>query len=150
MGTILGLLVVSAIAGASPGAVPAGPPAPLPADLRLEWRDPRNVIEGSAGDTVEVRYRLRNIGGRDAFAVVVRAHTSLGAGSPERLQPGPKAGASHERHLSIALATGMRELCIEAMLQNLDATDPPDPNPRDNRICSPVHVAPGKESAVKP
>jgi hypothetical protein len=36
----------------------------------------------------------------------------------------------------------MRELCLDAALQNLRAEDPADPNPGDNRVCRAVKVRP--------
>lgn len=117
------------------------------ADLRLEWlleeRPTRKapVIEGSAGEVILLPYRVRNVGGRDAFALVIRADTALGAvGAPERLEPGPEAGEAVQRSLALPLAAGMRELCLEARLQNRRAEDPPDPNTEDNRICRRVEV----------
>jgi hypothetical protein len=113
---------------------------PAPPDLRLEWREPAAVI-GAAGETVDVRFRLRNVGGSPAFAVVQKTHSALGPyGQPVRLQPGPKAGQTLERTVSLALATGMKELCIEVALQTVDVDDPSDPNVADNRICRAIQI----------
>lgn len=114
---------------------------PAPADIRLEWIGGAAPIEGSPGRTVELHYAVRNVGGSEAFAVVVRGLSSLGpTGDPIRLQPGPAPGKKIERRSVIALATGMRELCIEATLQNRNRDDPLDPTPSDNRICRIVKV----------
>lgn len=138
------LLTVVALTGTAPSLYAANG-STTPPDLRLEWLDPAEAIEGTAGETVELRYQLRNIGGRDAFAVVVRAHTSLGEPRrPERLQPGPKAGEKADRKLPLALAVGMREICIDVTLQNLSAEEPGDANVKDNRICRPIRVTPAK------
>jgi hypothetical protein len=139
MRRLLRFIVLIAVA-APVASAESGPPDPS-ADLRLEWRDPASAVDGVAGSTVELPYRLRNVGGRDAFAVVLKTHTSLGAPQqPERVQPGPKAGATMERTISLPLATGMREVCVEAMLQTLAADEPTDPTLKDNRICRPVRV----------
>jgi hypothetical protein len=116
--------------------------AEAPADLRLQWMTlPATPLRGAAGETVEIRYSLRNVGGTAAFAAIVKAQTSLGAlGQPVRVQPGPGAGASVDRKLSVALANGMRELCLDALLQQKSETDPPDPNLKDNRICRTVEI----------
>jgi hypothetical protein len=118
-----------------------------PPDLYLEWIvNGRAVtdappITGASGETVELAYRIRNVGGRDAFCVVITAQTALGRVSPpRRIQPGPKAGAAFDRTLSMALARGMRELCVEVALQNLDAEDPEDPEPANNRRCRRVQT----------
>ncbi len=130
LGAFLSLLAISAAAAES-----------APSDLRLEWVDTLPVVEGTAGATIELKYLLRNLGGRDAFAVILKSHTSLGpAGAPLRLQPGPAAGRAMERKLALPLAIGMRELCIEASLQNRQSDEPADPNLRDNRICRAVRV----------
>jgi hypothetical protein len=114
-----------------------------PADLRLQWVGPPAAVRGPAGSTMELRFQIRNVGGKDAFATIVKAHTTLGPlNAPARVQPGPRAGALVERKLAVALADGMREICVEASLQNRSDGDPPDPNPVDNRICRPVNVAP--------
>lgn len=114
-----------------------------PADLRLQWIGPPTAVRGSAGQTVDLRFEIRNVGGRDAFATIVKAHTTLGPlNSPQRVQPGPRAGASVERKLAVPLASGMREICVEASLQHRTDGDPPDPSPKDNRICRAVNVAP--------
>jgi hypothetical protein len=109
--------------------------------LRLEWGGTETSIDGRTGETVELSFRLRNVGGQDAFAALLSASTALGPqGSPQRLQPGPRAGESLTRKLLLPLAEGMREVCIDASLQNLRAEDPADPNPGDNRICRAVKV----------
>lgn len=114
--------------------------APPPADLRLAWSDNGADLEGDAGATVPIGYTIRNVGGRDAFAVVIRMTTALGPVAPMRLQPGPAAGATFERTGAVSLAVGMRQLCIDATLQNVSLEDPPDPNLNDNRICRGVRV----------
>lgn len=118
-----------------------------PADLYLEWIvEGRGVsegpaIEGDGGTTIRVEYRVRNVGGRDAFAVVASAHTALGrVGPPRRFEPGPRAGRGLAGTLTFALAEGMRELCLEVRLQNLEADEPEDPEPSNNRRCRPVRV----------
>lgn len=119
-----------------------------PPDLRLEWAPggpaaSAEPLRGRPGETVRVDYRLRNVGGSDAFVAVVEARTALGpVGGPQRLQPGPAAGATIERRLSLALATGMRELCVDARLQTVEPEEPGDPNQRDNRICREVEIEP--------
>lgn len=114
--------------------------APPPPDLRVAWSDGAKELEGEAGITVPIGYAIRNVGGRDAFAVVVRVFTALGPVAPIRLQPGPAAGAALERQGTVSLAIGMRELCIDVTLQNVNIEDPPDPNLADNRICRVVKV----------
>ena len=114
--------------------------APPPADLRVLWSDKGGDLEGDAGATVPIAYTIRNVGGRDAFSVVIRTTTALGPAAPVRLQPGPAAGATFERTGAISLALGMRELCIDVTLQNVSVEDPPDPNLNDNRICRGVKV----------
>ncbi len=112
-----------------------------PPDVRLDWINAADVITGEAGKTIEMRYDVRNVGGSPAFAVVLRNVTSLGPlGEPVRVQPGPEAGAKMQRKLSFALAPGMRELCVEATLQNRNLDDPLDPTPSNNRICRVVRV----------
>ena len=49
-------------------------------------------------------------------------------------------GQGETRTLSLSLARGMREVCIDAALETAHADEPRDPNPRDNRICRPVRV----------
>jgi len=116
---------------------------PPPADLRLEWADPPGAVEGEAGRIVDLRYRVRNVGGRAVFAAVLRAHTALGPqGRPARLEPGPRPGESLMRSHALALADGMLEVCVEGVIQNLSEGDPPDPNPGDNRVCRDVRVKP--------
>ena len=139
---ITGLWLVLVLAGLPVRAqVPHGP------DLRLEWlvdgkpRTQAPAIEGPSGTRVTVSYRLGNNGDRDAFAVVLRAFTALGPfGAAERVEPGPAAGRHHDRSFTLVLSEGMRELCLEARLQNRAAGDPPDPRPQDNRICRRIHV----------
>lgn len=121
--------------------------AEAPPDLYVEWIvNGRGVtdappITGRSGETVELAYRIRNVGGRDAFSAVITAQTALGRiAPPRRIQPGPRAGAAFDRTLSMALARGMRELCIEVALQNLDAEDPEDPEPGNNRRCRRVET----------
>jgi hypothetical protein len=112
-----------------------------PPDVRLDWINAADVITGEAGKTIEMRYAVRNVGGKPAFAVVLRNVTSLGPlGEPIRVQPGPEPGKKMERVLSFALAPGMRELCVEATLQNRNLDDPLDPTPSNNRICRVVRV----------
>lgn len=124
---------------AATSALPAG--VGPTADVRLEWSAPEPAIEGPAGETVQLRFRVRNVGGQAAYAVVLTISTALGPqGAPQRIQPGPGAGESVSRTLALPLAEGMRELCIDALLQNLRAEDPADPNPGDNRICRVVRV----------
>ncbi|MBZ0089314.1 MAG: hypothetical protein K8H90_02935, partial [Thermoanaerobaculia bacterium] len=102
------------------------------------------------GETVRLRFRLRNVGGEGAFAAVLAAATALGPqGAPERIQPGPRAGESLARSLRLPLAEGMRDLCIDAALQRPRPADPGDPNPGDNCICRPVRVA-AKPGAPEP
>jgi hypothetical protein len=125
-----------------------------PPDLRLEWLAGGAPVTGAtaavrarAGETVTVPYRLRNVGGSDAFTAILEARTALGrTGPPERLQPGPAAGSASDRSLTLAVADGMRELCLDARLQTLEPQDPGDPNPRDNRICRPVEVVKDTDS----
>jgi hypothetical protein len=112
-----------------------------PPDVRLDWINAADVITGEAGATIEMRYSVRNVGGAPAFAVVLRNVTSLGPlGEPLRVQPGPEPGKKMDRVLSFALAPGMRELCVEATLQNRNLDDPLDPTPSNNRICRVVRV----------
>jgi hypothetical protein len=136
-------------------------PTATAADLRVEWVDgddsaasskPDSVqldarkiaaapVIGKSGQTVRLRYRIRNTGGMDAFAVLVRVQTGLGRnGPPVRLQPGPKAGSALERDLDLALAVGMAEVCVEASLQTLRADDPSDPYQDNNRACRQIRL----------
>lgn len=121
--------------------------AGAPADLRLEWPDgrrEREALRGRAGETVGLDYVVRNVGGRDAFAAIVSSHTALGRLRPdERLNPGPEAGRQVERQLRVALADGMRELCLQVRLQTLEAGEPADPNRDDNRLCCAVEITAG-------
>jgi len=121
--------------------------AEAPPDLFLEWLvDGRATVDapdiiGPAGATVRLKYRIRNIGGTSAFAVVGRAQTALGrVGAPIRIQPGPDAGSHVDRHLDLPLAQGMREICIDVRLQTLAADDPKDPDTDNNRRCRRVTV----------
>ena len=123
------------------------PATAAPPDLFLEWLvDGRAVIDspdltGRAGETVRIEYRIRNIGGTAAFAVIGQAQTALGrVGAPIRIQPGPDAGAHIDRHLDLPLARGMREICIDVQLQTLAADDPKDPDTDNNRRCRHVTV----------
>lgn len=121
-------------------AVTADSPPP-PADLRVAWTDKGEPLAGEAGQTVPVQYVIRNLGGQNAFAVIVKIRTVLGPVGPAvRVQPGPDAGKALTNEFRLALADGMRELCIDVQLQNLSAEDPPDPNLKDNRVCRPVRV----------
>lgn len=148
-------LLATALAAALLVGLAPGRPAPAaddvdtaPADLRLEWlvagrpaAGEAGPIRGREGETVTVPYRLRNVGGADAFAVILEARTALGrSGAPERLQPGPAAGAKTDRTLRVAVATGMRELCIDARLQTVEAGGGGDPNRDDNRICRRIEI----------
>ena len=119
-------------------ALAAAPPPPP--DLRVAWTDGGKDLEGDAGVTVPIAYTIQNVGGRDAFAVVVRLTTALGPVAPIRLQPGPAAGGVLPRSQTVSLAVGMRELCVDVALQNVALEDPPDPNLTDNRICRGVKV----------
>lgn len=127
------------------GAVPA--PAteePAPADLRLEWPGgarEREPLKGRPGESVRIAYVVRNVGGRDAFAAIVTSHTALGRVRPdERVRPGPAAGGRLDRRLRMALAEGMRELCLEVRLQTLRADEPPEANREDNRLCCAIEI----------
>jgi hypothetical protein len=129
-------------------------------DLRLEWiigdgdKDhPQNAtapapiapIEGRAGETVRLKYRIRNVGSTDAFAVVVRVQTGLGTTArPIRIQPGPSAGSAIERTVDVALAVGLAEVCVGASLQTIRLDDPRDPFTEDNRICRRATVRPSR------
>ncbi|HXI13013.1 MAG TPA: hypothetical protein VNM92_10240 [Thermoanaerobaculia bacterium] len=117
----------------------AYPGGSSPPDLAISWVQP-GTLTGTAGETAQIRYLIRNVGGTDAFAVISRIGTTLGPIAPARTQPGPEAGKSLERKLALALAVGMRELCIDVTLQNIAIDDSPDPNPKNNRACRPVVV----------
>jgi hypothetical protein len=126
-------------------AAPLFAAAPAPADLRLQWggKEKSSEVRGRAGTTVEVPYEISNVGGSPAFAVVVTARTTVGpVGAPARIQPGPPSGGTVSRRASFALVRGMRELCIDAVLQQRAGTEPPDPDLANNRICRPIAVAP--------
>ena len=116
----------------------AAPPR-TPPDLEITWVDDGHSLAGKSGETLQIRYRISNLGGTDAFAVIARASTTLGPISPARIQPGPAAGKRFERSFGLALADGMKELCVDVQLQNVALDDPPDPNLRNNRACR--HVA---------
>jgi hypothetical protein len=125
----------------------ASAPTSPPPDLRVEWVSGASttregeVIRGSAGETRRLEYRVRNVGGTEVFAVILSARTALGPlVRPARVQPGPQPGRHLRRALDLPLAEGMREVCIEAVLQTRDAEDPHDPNPKDNRLCRRVEV----------
>lgn len=123
--------------------------ATAPPDIRLEWVGGAAAVDAEAGATVELRYLVRNTGGSEAFAVVLRSFSSLGPlGDPVRIQPGPAAGASVGRKLSFAAAGGIREVCVEASLQNRNRDDPLDPTPSDNRICRVVRVKPRQTASL--
>lgn len=113
---------------------------PTPPDLAVSWTDSGGAVSGAAGETVEIGHVIRNLGGRDAFAVISRAGTTLGPIPRARIQPGPAAGKRLKRNLSLALAVGMSELCVEVSLQNVSLDDPPDPNLKNNRVCRRVAV----------
>jgi hypothetical protein len=145
-GTVGTVLVV-----ALPAAVVAPP------DLRLEWVEAGHTtreaapVSGRPGETLRLPYQIRNVGGSDAFAVIVAAYTTLGPlGQAERLQPGPRAGQDTPRQLTLPLARGMREVCLDVHLQTLNVSDPQDPNPSDNRLCRRVDVTPGDEAVITP
>jgi hypothetical protein len=152
---VLAGLFVSLAASSSAAQEVDSLPTATAADLRVEWIDPNEhtanakpdsaktpaPVIGRSGQTVRLRYRIRNTGGMDAFAVLVRVQTGLGRnGPPVRLQPGPKAGRSLERDLDLALATGMAEVCVEARLQTLRADDPTDPYQDNNRACRQIRL----------
>ena len=118
----------------------AGDPPP---DLRLRWKEPAAPVQGRAGAKVDLAYELTNIRGSPAFAVIVKAQTTVGPiGTAARIQPGPAAGAAMQRKVSFALVRGMREVCVDAVLQHRGGGDPPDPNPQNNRICRPITIVP--------
>jgi len=132
------LVMALAASGLAHPSVPTGEQS---GDLRLEWTGAAGKIQGRAGEAVVLRFQLRNVGGRDAAAAVLAVATALGPlGPPRRLAPGPRAGQGETRTLSLSLARGMREVCIDAALETAHADEPRDPNPRDNRICRPVRV----------
>lgn len=139
------LLIASAMPAAAAN-VRAAPP-----DLHLEWleggvptRDAPG-LDGETGQTLTLRYQVRNVGGSDAFALVLTESTSLGRLSgPSRVQPGPAAGAALARTLRLALAPGIREVCVQATLQTERLADPEDPNPENNVLCRRVRVRPAK------
>lgn len=119
----------------------ANPVATTPADLRVRWESPEATVEGRAGMNVELSYEVANVGGAPAFAVVVSARSTVGAvGPPVRIQPGPKAGDAVKRKVSFALVRGMRELCLDAALQQRAGGEPPDPDLTNNRICRAITI----------
>lgn len=131
--------------------------AEAPPNLRLEWlEDGRPTTEtepigGETGETLRLPYQVRNIGGNRAYAVLLKAYTTLGPlGKPERLQPGPRAGEELLRWVDLPVSRGTREICLEARLQTLDADDPQDPDPSDNRLCRRVTVASAEGTGRKP
>ena len=123
------------------------PAAPAPADLRLQWAGEaaaiRRPVKGTAGTTVALPYEIVNVGGSDAFAVVVTSRTTVGpVGTPTRIQPGPQPGKAIGRKVSFALVRGMREICVDASLQHRAGGEPPDPDVANNRICRAIEVTP--------
>src|SRR5687767_4585935 len=99
--------------------------ADTPPDLRLRWTTAGASVAGAAGTTADLQYELTNVGGSAAFAVILKAQTTVGAsGQPVRLQPGPAAGASMQRKVSFALVRGMREICVDAVLQTRGRGEP--------------------------
>jgi hypothetical protein len=118
-----------------------------PPDLRVEWVSSGaptregEPVRGKAGEVRRLEYQVRNVGGADAFAIILAAQTALGPfGKPVRIEPGPQPGRLLRRTLELPLAEGMREVCIEAALQTSNADDPHDPNPQDNRLCRRVEI----------
>ena len=157
--TVIAVLLTLAGVTAGPRNVAAQSlPTTTAPDLHLEWvaedadkERPRNdlvptpPIEGHAGQTVRLKYRIRNVGSTDAFAVIVRVQTGLGNGErPMRIQPGPAAGKAIERTIDVALAVGLAEVCVGAVLQTIRADDPRDPFTEDNRICRRATVRPAR------
>lgn len=135
---IRAIAILAAFAVASVVAADSPPP---PADLRVTWADRGEPLAGAAGQTVDVPYLIRNLGGRDAFAVIVRVRTGLGpVGPAARVQPGPDAGKALTHQFALVFGQGMREVCVDVQLQNLAAEDPPDPNLADNRVCRAIQV----------
>ena len=124
--------------------------ADTPPDLRLRWSTAGTSVGGTAGSSAALEYELANVGGSGAFAVVLNAHTTVGrVGPPERLQPGPAAGATVKRKVSFALVRGMREICVDATLQTRGERDPLEANLENNRICRAVIVHPPTRSEEK-
>lgn len=125
--------------------------ADTPPDLRLRWTTPGASVAGTAGITVDLQYELTNAGGSAAFAVILKAQTTVGAaGPPVRVQPGPVAGASMQRKVSFALVPGMREICVDALLQTRGRGEPPEANLENNRICRAVTVNPQTQPEEAP
>lgn len=121
--------------------------AEAPPDLRLRWKDSSSPVRGPAGAKIDLAYELTNIGGSPAFAVIVKAHTTVGPiGTPSRIQPGPAAGATMRKKVSFPLVRGMREICVDAVLQHRASSDPPEPNLENNRICRAISVDPQSAS----
>jgi hypothetical protein len=112
-----------------------------PPDLHLLWSTAGASVSGAAGSSASLEYELTNIGGSPAFAVILKAHTTVGpVGPPLRLQPGPAAGASVQRKVTFALVRGMREICVDATLQTRGEREPPEANLQNNRICRAVVI----------
>lgn len=116
-------------------------------DLRLDWVLESEVspdvppVRGRAGETVRLVVRLRNLGGADAFAVILEAYTALGrTRPPRRLQPGPPAGGSMEHQEPLTLVPAMRTLCLVARLQRVLDEDPAEERVEDNQICREIHL----------
>jgi hypothetical protein len=115
--------------------------ADVPPDLRLQWTGKEATVRGVVGAKVDLEYELSNIGGSPAFAVIVRAQTTVGpVTAPIRIQPGPKPGAGTKRKVSFTLVRGMREICIDAALQHRDGGEPPEANFDNNRICRAISI----------
>ena len=117
--------------------------ATRPADLRVLWGNDAASVQGHAGTNVELPYEVTNMGGTAAFAIVVTARTTVGSiGTPSRIQPGPQPGSAVVRKVSFALVRGMREICIDAVLQHRVGGEPPDPDLTNNRICRAISMLP--------
>lgn len=138
-------------------------------DLRLEWIGDRpaqpppaagestkptiemSPIDGRAGETIRLKYRIRNVGASDAFAVLIKVQSGLGVRArTTRISPGPTAGKALERTLDLPLAVGLVEVCISAVLQTVRSDDPRDPFTEDNRICRRAHVRPAERGTGNP
>lgn len=119
--------------------------ATAPADLRVQWADRAPAVEGSAGTNVELAYEVSNVGGAAAFAVVITARTTVGPiGAPLRIQPGPREGSAVRRKVTFALVRGMREICLDAVLQHKTEGEPPDPDLTNNRVCRSITIVPDR------
>ena len=147
-------LVTLVLALAVPSPARASEAGATPPDLRLEWViDGRRVrtpdaVRGTAGEVLQFEYVLLNVGGAPAFAAVLSATTTLGPlPASHRLQPGPQPGQSVRRSLRLALATGMRQVCVQVRLQTARAADPGDPSPEDNLLCREVIVTDSDHAA---